>query len=104
MKYLALFFFLLACTPVGYNEFEQPDYLYNYAWGTLPTLAPLPPRFERVATYEELEKMCRQPPNSNVGACADRQYNNGVCVIYYVTLTPYLDWHERKHCAGYNHK
>lgn len=104
MKYLLLFLLLFACTPLSETESFVVD-SRGYEWTTTPHHVPLTDiEYRKVPTYKDLYIECGYPLGGNFDACAWRHYETGKCEILFVDpMTPYLKWHEEKHCAGYKH-
>ena len=73
-------------------------------WDAAPTLPPLEPVYVEVAA-SELHELCRGSPGMYLYGCARRDYEVRACFIF--TGPQPEKWlldHERKHCAGFDHK
>ena len=93
---------LCSCAaPSGRDSWNSKDPYYT--WLPKPTAPPLPYKYRLGVAFKTFLSVCGTAPT--IVACADRDYKEEVCYITSnrTALEPYVEWHERKHCAGYDH-
>lgn len=73
-------------------------------WNPEPTLPPLEPIYMEVHA-SQLPSLCGDHPGMLLYGCAKRDYVMRECVIYTEPNPPrWLLDHERRHCAGWDHR
>lgn len=101
MKLFTVFLSLLlaSCSTLAGNNWDQHDPFYE--WEKRPSRPPMS-KIIYVVDVKWWQMLCPKPSD----ACAQSIKDEDTC--YIISPRPitdaYLDWHERKHCAGYDHK
>jgi hypothetical protein len=86
-----------SCSSLAGNHWDQFDPYYE--WEKKPSH---PPITDIRYTVDPViwNIMCEKPSD----ACAFRDKDKCWIISPKPVTNAYLDWHERKHCAGYDHK
>ena len=87
-----------SCSTLAGDNWNQRDIFYD--WNKAPSREARPHKY--VVDAGVWNTLCEKPSD----ACA--WFPEGDKWCYIISPKPitnaYLDWHERKHCAGYDHK